>query len=208
MSEPKIIAVEPVDPIFSITWNLGRRCNYDCMYCPEELHDKTSKHHSLQTLQDSWLSIVEKIKHKNLKIKIGFTGGEVTSSRAFLPFVRWLRENFSDSIDKILVTTNGSATTKYYQRLYEYVDNISFSVHSEHIDENKFFTMIIDLAKYVDSNKFVHVNIMDEFWNQDRIKMYVDFLQKNNISHCVNKINYSGQTRTIPIFKGNLNFDL
>ena len=54
-------------------------------------------------------------------------------------------------------------------------------------------------------HKHIHVNIMNEWWNEDRIPMYCDILKSYNISHNVNQINYSWQTRTIPIMKGKLN---
>ena len=43
---------------------------------------------------------------------------------------------------------------------------------------------------------------MNEFWNQDRIKMYCAWLTERNISHSVNELNYSKQTRTIPLLQG------
>jgi hypothetical protein len=52
-----IISIQPTEKVFSITWMLGRRCNYDCMYCPPELHDKFSKHHDLLKLKEAWQNI-------------------------------------------------------------------------------------------------------------------------------------------------------
>ena len=52
-----IISIRPTEEVFSITWMIGRRCNYDCMYCPTELHDKVSKHHELVKLQEAWKNI-------------------------------------------------------------------------------------------------------------------------------------------------------
>lgn len=201
----KIIRIEPVVRVFSITWNLGARCNYDCMYCPSSLHDSTSPHKSLQELKRVWVDIVEKTQAKNLKYKISFTGGEVTGNKYFLPFLTWLRNNYADKIDKILLTTNGSATLKYYQRLLNLVDNISFSTHSEHINEQKFFDTVIALKSHLPKNKHIHVNIMDEYWNQDRIKLYSELLAKNQISHNVNRIDYSAKTRDYTVMKGKLN---
>ena len=201
----KIIQVAPTDKHFSITWRLGIRCNYDCMYCSPAWHDNVSPHHSLDTLMSSWQSIYEKTKHKNLPYKISFTGGELTTSKNFMPFLKWLRENYNDNIDKIVLSTNGSATLKYYSSMYELVDNISFSVHSEHFNEVEFFSMIVELSKIIEPSKFLHVNIMDEFWNQDRIPHYEKILTDNNISYSLNEINYSQKTRVIPIFKGKLN---
>jgi molybdenum cofactor biosynthesis enzyme MoaA len=206
--EGKIISVTPVDNYFSINWQLGIRCNYDCMYCPTEYHDSVSPHHSLETLQQAWHNLFAKTKHQGLPYKIAFTGGELTTNKHFLPFVTWLRENYNQHLFKILLTTNGSATLNYYKKAFMVIDNISFSVHSEHLDESKFFNMVVDLHKIIDSSNFIHVNIMDEFWNRDRIPAYIKLLQQHNISHNVNVIDYQLQTRTIPIFKGNLNLDI
>jgi organic radical activating enzyme len=208
MIDQKIISVTPIDNYFSITWQLGIRCNYDCMYCPTSYHDSTSPQHSLETLQRAWINIVAKTKYHNLPYKIAFTGGELTTNKHFLPFVSWLRQNYNQNLFKMLLTTNGSATYKYYKKAFEVIDNISFSVHSEHIDESKFFNMIIRLHNTIDSSKFMSVNIMDEFWNRSRIPAYTNLLTQHNISHSVNAIDYQHQTRTIPIFKGKLNLDI
>lgn len=205
---PSIVSVVPTENTFSVTWQLGIRCNYDCMYCPAKWHDNTSKHHSLDTLKEAWLNIFQKTKHQNLKYKIAFTGGEVTNNKFFLPFIEWLRTNYSNNISKLLVTTNGSATLHYYTKLFKYIDNISISIHSEHIDEQKIFDKIVKLSQTIDVNKWLHVNIMNEYWNHTRIEYYQELLTKHEISHEVNEINYTMKTREHPIFKGNLNFEI
>ena len=170
MSNPAVISVTPVEDVFSITWNISLRCNYDCMYCPSELHDSTSRPHDLETMQQAWENIHKQSSTQGLKYKISFTGGEPTSSRAFMPFLEWLRNTAPCEL-QILLTTNGSATYKYYRQLYNSVDNISFSIHSEHINELKFFDMIINLddeikftmsiasvklvLDYFDNNKYI-----------------------------------------------------
>lgn len=203
----KIIQVTPTDQYFSITWKLTVRCNYDCMYCPTNWHNNHGPEHSLDSLQSAWNSIVDKTKHLNLPYKISFSGGEVTTNKNFLPFALWLKSNFGDQIFKTILTTNGSASASYYQKLYSAIDNISFSLHSEHVDEKKFFSTVIDLHRQLSPEKFLHVNIMDEFWNRERISQYVKLLTEHKISHSINEIDYGLQTRTIPIIKGKLNLD-
>jgi MoaA/NifB/PqqE/SkfB family radical SAM enzyme len=205
---PRIVKVSPTKEYFSITWRLTTRCNYDCMYCPTKWHDTTSQQHTLSELQQYWRDIYSKSQHKNLKYKISFTGGELTTNRDFLPFVTWLSTTYQDNIFQILVTTNGSATTKYYCRMFEYVDNISFSLHSEHVDEQKFFNMIQELKESISPKKFIHVNIMNEFWNQDRITMYKKLLDNLKVSHSINELDYDLKTRETPAIKGKLNLEI
>lgn len=196
----KIVRVDPTTPMISITWMIGSRCNYDCVYCPVELHDMTSKHPNLQSLKQVWQNIYIKTKHLDLAYKINFTGGEVTANRSFLPLIRYLKEsNFN--IGQLNVTTNGSASVKYYTRLAELVDNISFSTHSEFFNESEFFSKAQTIDQLmIRPDKSFHVNIMDEYWNQDRIELYKQWLEKNKISYSVNKIDYNNSTR-IEIFK-------
>jgi molybdenum cofactor biosynthesis enzyme MoaA len=204
----KIISIKPTEEYFSLNWQIDIRCNYDCMYCSPKWHDNSSRVKSMEELQNVWLNVFDKTKNLNLPYKISFTGGELTANKNFLPFVTWLKNNYSKYLFKVLVTTNGSASTGYYQKMFEAVDNISFSLHSEHIDEQKFFNKLIQLRKKLLPNNFIHVDIMNEFWNQARIPHYIQLLESNNISYSVNEIDYNYQTRAIPIMRGNLNLGI
>jgi MoaA/NifB/PqqE/SkfB family radical SAM enzyme len=204
----EIIKVTPTEKYFSITWRITTRCNYDCMYCPTKWHDSTGVLHDLTTLQSAWQSILSRTEHLNLPYKLSFSGGEVTTNKNFLPFVKWLRQQHGSNIFSILLTTNGSASFNYYKKLFDSVDNVSFSFHSEHANEQRFFDTVVNLKNVIDRHKFLHVNIMDEHWNQNRIPHYVQILSDNDISYSINHVDYSLQTRTIPIFKGQLNLNV
>ena len=199
-----IVKVEPTEPSISLTWMLGSRCNYDCMYCPSELHDSTSPHPSLDTLQNIWRNFYSKTHDQLMPYKISFTGGEVTANRSFLPLVTWLKDNYK--VDKIIVTTNGSASAKYYLKLAKLVNAISFSTHSEFFNEQEFFIKVQTVNQAMTRpQKSVHVNIMNEYWNQDRIQMYQQWLDQRGISNSVNSINYDRQTRSVPHLQGVMN---
>lgn len=205
LQDEKIISVTPVPEHFSLTWMLGSRCNYDCMYCPTELHDSTSRPHDLETMQQVWQNIYNKTQHKNLPYKISFTGGEVTANKNFLPLIQWLKNTYPD-VEMILLTTNGSASQQYYKKLASLVTSISFSTHSEYMDEEKFFDTVLAIDRImVRPTKSVHVNIMNEHWNQDRIKLYQQWLDKHNISYSINQIDYAPATRTYILDKGKKN---
>jgi len=202
-----IVRVIPTEKYFSITWMLGRRCNYDCMYCPAEFHDKTSRHHDLNTLKDAWIKIYDKTSQKNLQYKISFTGGEPTANKHFLPFIQWLNSNFP--MHSILITTNGSAGLNYYKKLCKELSSISFSTHTEFINEKKFFEKSIELNKLmIRPKKSFHINIMNEFWAKDRIKLYKEFCEKNNISYSINEIDYSIKIREEIKNEGHFNLNI
>jgi len=202
-----IVRINPVPEHFSISWMLGSRCNYDCMYCPREFHDMTSRPHDLDTMQQAWRNMHQASVGSGLKYKISFTGGEVTANKNFLPLVQWMRENYQD-IDKIQITTNGSASLNYYLKLSQVVDSISFSTHSEFMNEAEFFTKVLAInAVMIRPQKSLHVNVMDEHWNRDRQSMYVEWLRKNNISHSTNEINYSSGVRDVVLQRGTKNFE-
>ncbi len=199
-----IVQVEPIVKCFSVTWMLGARCNYDCMYCPVELHDHTSKHHSIDTLKQSWQQVVEKTQHLALPYKLSFTGGEVTTNRDFLPFLEWLKQQSYEI--QLFTTTNGSASLKYYSKLAQLLNGLTMSTHSEFMDEAKFFKIASALNPIMQRpEKSLHVNIMDEHWNQDRISHYVEYCQRHDISHSVNTIDYSQQTRITVYNRGKRN---
>jgi organic radical activating enzyme len=177
------------------------------MYCPSELHDSTSRPHDLDTMQSVWKNIYKKTKHLRLPYKISFTGGEVTANKNFLPLVQWLRNTYKD-IAVIVITTNGSASADYYLRLAKNIEAISFSTHSEFMDEKIFFDKIYKVNSImIPPKKSLHVNIMDEYWNQDRIKVYKEWLERHKISYTVNEINYTKQIRTYFVKQGKQNLD-
>jgi molybdenum cofactor biosynthesis enzyme MoaA len=205
--DSRIIGVEPAVPAISLTWMIGSRCNYDCMYCPQELHDATSAHPDLEKLKQAWHNFYTKTQHINLPYKISFTGGEVTANKSFLPLLEYMR-NGDFGIGQLLVTTNGSASLNYYRRLCDLADAVSFSTHSEFFDEADFFSKVEQLDKImVRPEKSLHVNIMDEFWNQDRIQLYQKWLQQRQISYSINSINYGQKNRTQILSQGKQNLD-
>src|SRR5262245_15254792 len=127
-------AVTGIRPeVFVINWNIGKRCNYACSYCPKDLHDSTSRPLTLEELTGAAACVME-AKHDvgdTRVVRLEVTGGEPTLNPNLLGFLEWLRIRFSDSLDTVGVTTNGSRSAEYYGRLIELLDYITFSAHFE-----------------------------------------------------------------------------
>lgn len=196
----RLIRIEPAEPAFSITWDIHKRCNYDCMYCSSDIHDTDGPVQDLATLQSQWQRIHEQAQHRGLKYQIHFGGGEPTVNRNFLPFVKWLRENYSDSISMIGFCTNGSASERYYLEALDYVEQIGFSTHTEYMDVERFLdTVLAVYFKALKHKKAIHVHVMEEYWAMATINEITDRLDRYNIPYSIDEIDYSQKTREHPI---------
>jgi pyruvate-formate lyase-activating enzyme len=200
-----IVRVEPYFKSFIVHWLIGIRCNYNCSYCPDMWHSYTAKDKSLEELKQSWLKIRE-VNQTDLKqYELSFLGGENTLNKNFLPFLRWLHEEHKDVIANIGFITNGTASIKYYSEALNYCNWITFSTHSEFMNEDKFFrtiTKVNELARQ--TNCSIKVNIMDEPWHQDKIqkyKNYCDTMNIDNYLHPIRDFNEGKARLTVPIQK-------
>jgi len=202
-----IIKIVPVPERIAITWMIGSRCNFDCMYCPSNFHDMVSPHPNLEQMKKVWHAMHKKTQHLGIAYKVSLTGGEVTANKSLLPMIDYLRRP-EFNVGEIFVTTNGSASLNYYKRLAALVNGIGFSTHTEFFNESKFFPTVLAINKImIRPEKSIHVNVMDEYWAQDRIQLYCEWLTRHDISYSLNKINHAVNTRDFPKLQGALNFD-
>lgn len=189
MIEPNnIIAMQSNRPqnIFYVHWNLGKRCNYDCVYCSDTLHDLSSPHRSLENL----IEIATKMKlnipsHK--LIRIWFTGGEPTVNPNFLKFCKWL---YADDRFLIGLNTNGSRSAKYLLDLMQYVNVLQFSSHFQYLKEDDFLHKLKTVNDYAKNttNKSMSLNLMmePEYWDL-AIRM-IKFCNKYDINYHLKRI--------------------
>lgn len=188
----KIVKITPIENVFSITWNMHKRCNNDCMYCGDQLHDNHSPVMPLADLQQHWIQIFEKTKHLNLPYKISITGGEAVINKDFKPFVTWLSENYQSQIKTIGVTSNGTSSKNYYLELFKKLTFLTLSTHTETMDVARFIDIAIACNAYTQATpgKFFMVNIMEEYWAVDTIKQLIDMCEEHKIRYSINRIDY------------------
>lgn len=115
---------------FSVDWYIGKRCNFDCSYCVDYLHDNISKHPPLERCT----ALADTIYNTyGSNVMWSITGGEPTVIPWFHDVAQYIYEKPGGARD-ISITTNGSRTTKYFtETLYPYLHNITMSMHFEHI---------------------------------------------------------------------------
>lgn len=123
-----------------VTWDLGRRCNYDCSYCPAHRHDNFSPHATLEELKANTKFLFEYVDiyltHRKLKkVGISFTGGEPTVNPKFIQFSEFLRQEYKRYEGRweaeLSLTTNGAMGPKQAEAIKNNFDFMTISYHAE-----------------------------------------------------------------------------
>lgn len=127
--------------VFQVSWDMGRRCNYDCSYCPVTRHDNFSPHASIDELKSSVDFLFEYIDtymqyrdHK--RASISFTGGEPTVNPNFIPFIEYLKEEYNKRYSDrwqtgFSLTSNGAMGPKIAQEIIDKMSFVTLSYHTE-----------------------------------------------------------------------------
>jgi organic radical activating enzyme len=187
----KISRVDRITTNYKVTWLLEKACNYDCKYCVDH-HEKMTKDTRFKTLEELkhyWGLIHSNISMNGRKIDISFSGGEVTLNKDFIPFLEWLNDTFDD-IDSIIVTSNGSASKKYYMELVSHITNLTLSTHVEYFNEKKFFNTIAHLFSNLKDTVFFIQLMNEDYYPNNRIHLYKKYFEKNNIPYSLMDIDF------------------
>ncbi len=140
-----------------INWCLGNTCNYACSYCPEGLHNASTKWPSSETV----IQFIDRAlaHYKGKKLYFEFTGGEVTLWKDLVPVATYLRSVGC----KIGIISNGSRSLDFFARIVESIDHICLSFHPESADKEHFHSVVEYCAERVRT----HVNFMMEITHFD-----------------------------------------
>ncbi len=136
----KVTSRWPHQDSIKIEWNLGKRCNYDCSYCPSAIHDNTSPHTDIKVLKKA----VDKLSTLGKPIRLSFTGGEPCVHPKFDELVKYAKYK---GVAWISVTTNGTRPYEFYASLP--IDQCVVSIHLEYDWRRVFNTIesLVDLTK-------------------------------------------------------------
>lgn len=162
-----------------IEWNLSKRCNYDCSYCPSAIHDNHSPHTDIEVLKRA----VDTLMAVGKPIRLSFTGGEPCVHPKFSELVEHCRKV---GIAWISVTTNGTLPFNFYANLP--VDQLVVSIHFEY-DWQRVFNTVEKLADL--SNTSILVQIMAHHDHMNSVKEVRARCLSANISNTVRRIRWT-----------------
>jgi len=127
--------------VFQVGWDLGRRCNYDCSYCPSHRHDNFSPHAPLEQLIKNvdflYRYIDLYLTHRiNKQVSINFTGGEPTVHPQFMQLITYLNQTYNEKYAHrwqcgFTVTSNGAMSEQMADAIIQNCGFITISYHAE-----------------------------------------------------------------------------
>lgn len=148
-------------PLFSVSWILGRFCNYKCSYCWPYARSDRIDHQDLAVYKRT----VDEIKRQArlngfTQFHWSFSGGEPTAYKQLLDLTKHVENDLESSYQSIHMTTNLSPGSNWWKNWASITStlqrrSITASYHAEFAKEQEFGDKCLQLMY---ENVFVTVN--------------------------------------------------
>ena len=172
------------DKSIHVEWNLGKRCNLDCSYCPAEIHDNFSPHTDLDVIVEA-IYTLEKI---GKPIRVSFTGGEPTVHPQIIKIIECAKAR----LQWVNITTNALRPPEFY--IKQPVDQWVFSLHFDNEHSYRAAENIVRYSQLQDMNNVdtaFQVNLMCHHEYMDRVRESADLLESHNIPYVTRRIRWT-----------------
>lgn len=161
-------------PLFSVSWILGRFCNYNCSYCWPYARSDTPDHQEF----DIYIRTIDEIKRQArqngfTEFHWSFSGGEPTTYKRLLDLIRHM-DDMTVPYQSVHMTTNLSAGSKWWKTWCELTSSwqrrsITASYHAEHAREQEFEDKCLQLMHegvYVTVNQVMVPDLFCELYER------------------------------------------
>jgi hypothetical protein len=130
--------------IFTVSWLLGRFCNYRCSYCWPYARSNTKDHRPTELC----LRTIDEIKRQARangfnSFHFSLSGGEPTFHPGYLEILKYLADDTPNTnYTSIHMTSNCSRTMSWFKQYVEYAKpfhraSITASLHTEHVNTSE-----------------------------------------------------------------------
>jgi organic radical activating enzyme len=167
-------------PLFSVSWILGRFCNYKCSYCWPYANSSIPDHQSLEVYKNTINQIKTQARENNFtNFHWSFSGGEPTAYKHLTELIKCLEDGITP-YQSIHMTTNLSPSKKWWSAWATAGEllqrkSITASFHHEFSDENEFTEKCLHLMA---ENVYVTINqvmVPNEFYQlYERCQRFAD----------------------------------
>jgi len=135
-------------PLFSVSWILGRFCNYKCSYCWPYARSDNVDHFPLETYKHTIDEIKRQARNNGFtEFHWSFSGGEPTAYKYLIDLTKYLDDGYATPYQSIHMTTNLSPSERWWEswaRTTELLQrrSITASFHDEFAVESDFIKKI------------------------------------------------------------------
>lgn len=167
-----------------VEWNIGKRCNLDCAYCPAEIHDNFSPHAPIKTL----LHTVDLLAELDKPVRLSLTGGEPSVH----PKINELLDYATKKFDWVNITTNGTRKPEWYAKLP--IQHLVFSIHFDNDHWRRVTDNVILYTQELDmqgKNKPYQINVMAHHEYMNNVRECVTALDAFLIPYVVRRIRWT-----------------
>lgn len=140
--------------LFSVSWILGRFCNYSCSYCWPYASSKQKDHQPLDLVLKTIASIKSQARERNFNsFHFSFSGGEPTLHPNYLEILSSLNADAQNTnYQSVHMTTNLSAGIGWFKKYAAATENlhrvsITASYHKEFAEKVSFAEKLIFLQE-------------------------------------------------------------
>jgi MoaA/NifB/PqqE/SkfB family radical SAM enzyme len=176
----KVTSRWPHQTSIKVEWNLGKRCNYDCSYCPSSIHDNTSPPTDIDILKGT----VDKLMTLGKPIRLSFTGGEPTVHPNFEELVNYCKHV---GVSWVSVTTNGTRKPEWY--INQRADHWVFSLHFEY-DWNR-VANTISAVHSLKQKQNMMVNVMAHHNKMTEVRDAVGYFDTVKVPYVIRRIRWT-----------------
>jgi len=161
--------------LFTVSWILGRFCNYACSYCWPYARSSTPDHRSLAT----YCAVIDEIKSQAedngfRNFHFSFSGGEPTAYKHFLRLIEHYADDPNPEYQSIHMTTNLSPGSKWWREWLDITEqlerrSITASFHAEFAKEQEFSDKCLQLTQQgvlLTINQVMVPELFDEYYDR------------------------------------------
>ena len=148
-------------PLFSVSWILGRFCNYNCSYCWPYARSDKPDHYEFEVYTNTVDEIKRQARQNGFtEFHWSFSGGEPTAYKRLLDLVAHLDDGVDTPYQSIHMTTNLSPGSKWWKTWCANTEvlqrrSITASFHAEFAREQEFGDKCLQL---MNDGIFVTIN--------------------------------------------------
>lgn len=156
-----------------IEWVVSNMCNYQCSYCLPQVNGNTSGHPEYENALKFFEYVHNEI-NPGPKL-LNLTGGEPTVWPRLIPFLKGLDKSYF-----VQISTNGSRTIRWWEKLLNNYNNLSkvcISIHLEYADLDH----IVEVSKLLHEKTQLTIMLPSPKDRFETAKKWVERLSEENL---------------------------